>query len=234
MDRQRRTPASCPAATGPDLELASAAYELACELPSLVVEETDADPTSRRAIEASLWMGRVWGRRAGFACVGLGHGGHDPAGNGRYRFRRFEERFYAWPADRVRLLTTAVTASPHADVFVGVLLRGRRSRRAGTALPGQVAWADVDGAWDQQRAQALEQLVATTWQVASGTGGRHIYLALVDPEPPERLESINRRLGVLLNADAGWSATKLLRLPGTFNHKPRARGEPSVPVRWIA
>ena len=40
-------------------------------------------------------------------------------------------------------------------------------------------------------------------------------------------------LAALLDADAGWSQTKLLRLPGTFNHKPRAAGGRPTPVVWL-
>jgi hypothetical protein len=47
------------------------------------------------------------------------------------------------------------------------------------------------------------------------------------------LEGWNRRLAALLAADSGWSATKLLRLPGTYNHKPHARGDRSVLVEWL-
>ncbi len=105
-------------------------------------------------------------------------------------------------------MPAALAGPAHADVYAGVLLRARPSRRAGTALPGRVAWADVDGGWTAER--ALDQ-----------------------PEPPARLEAWNRRLAVLLGADAGWSETKLLRLPGTLNHKPAASGGRPAPVEWL-
>lgn len=112
-----------------------------------------------------------------------------------------------------------VRTCQRADVFVGVLLREGPSRLAGNALPGQVAWADVDGDWTPGRERALARF-DTCWQVASGSGGRHVYVRLADPEEPARLEAFNRRLAVLLGADAGWSETKVLRPPGTWNHKP--------------
>jgi hypothetical protein len=68
--------------------------------------------------------------------------------------------------------------------------------------------------------------------VASGSG-RHVYMPLDQPETPERLEGWNRRLGALLDADSGWSETKLLRLPGTYNHKPRVAGGRPVLVQWL-
>jgi hypothetical protein len=181
---------------------------------------------------AALWIDRLWGGQKGYACLGFGHQGHF-TDTGRYEFTRFEQRFYPWPTSKAKLLDTALAARDATDVYVGVLLRAKPSRKHGDALPGLVAWADVDGAWTPQRQAALDQLGdMTVWQVDSG-GGRHVYLPLDNPEPPDRLEVWNRRLGALLDADAGWSETKVLRLPGTFNHKARAKGGQSTPVRWL-
>jgi len=214
-----------------DVELAEALFAVGAALP--VADLTVAgDPASARAAAAALWMTRVWGDQQGYACLCLGAGGHLNPG-GSYRFARFIQQFYRWPADRLQLLARAMAAAADADVYVGVLLGGRASRRAGTALPGRIAWADVDGPWSTQRAQALKRLDGrAVWQVHSGSG-RHLYLPLDDLEPPDRLEGWNRRLATLLDADSGWSQTKLLRLPGTFNHKPRAAGGRPTQVVWL-
>ena len=216
---------------GVDLELVEAVFAVGAGLP--VAELTvPGDDATGRAAAAALWMARLWGNRDGHACLCLGVDGHLTQG-GRYAFRRFSQCFHCWPADRHRLLAQAMAAADQADVYVGVLLWTGPSRRAGTAQPGRVAWADVDGAWTTQRAQALDRLGGwPTWQVQSGSG-RHLYLPLEDLEPPERLEGWNRRLAALLAADCGWSQTKLLRLPGTYNHKPRAAGGRSRLVRWL-
>jgi len=216
---------------GYDLEVVEAVFALAGGLP---VEELAVvgDAATGRAAQAALWMARLWGEQHGHACLCTGHGGH-LGPSGRYEFARFAQSFHRWPHARARLLAQAMAAAAHADVYAGVLLRARPSRQAGTALPGRVAWADVDGPWTAERARALERLAGRpVWQVRSGTG-RHLYLPLDQPEPPERLEAWNRRLAVLLGADAGWSETKLLRLPGTLNHKPAASGGRPVPVEWL-
>jgi hypothetical protein len=218
-------------AGGYDADLAEAAFALGAELP-IAALAVAGDPTTARAAAAALWMARLWGDRDGHACLCVGQGGHLGPG-GRYAFARFTQRFHRWPEGRARLLAQAMVAAAEADVYVGVLLRARPSRRAGTALPGRVAWADVDGPWTAERAQALLRLDGhPTWQVQSGSG-RHVYLPLDQLEPPRRLEGWNRRLGALLAADAGWSETKLLRLPGTYNHKPHAAGGRPVPVEWL-
>jgi hypothetical protein len=214
-----------------DAEVVEAVFALGGELP--VAELAVAgDPATARAAQAALWMARLWGNHDGHACLCVGHGGH-LGPSGRYQFARFAQSFHRWPAARGLLLAQAMTAARHADVYVGVLLRARPARRAGTALAGRVAWADVDGPWTAERARALGRLAGRpVWQVRSGTG-RHVYLPLDQAEPPERLQGWNRRLAALLAADAGWSETKLLRLPGTLNHKPRATGARPVPVAWL-
>jgi hypothetical protein len=182
--------------------------------------------------QASTWTERLWGDQPGHACLGLGYDGHFTP-TGHYEFAEFKQCFYPWPLAADQLLDDALGVREDLDVYVGVLLRTRPSRRQGTALPGHVAWADVDGPWNPERNRALARLAGrTVWQVDSG-GGRHVYLPLDLLEPPDRLEAWNRRLGVLLGADAGWSETKVLRLPGTFNHKARARGGQSTPVQWV-
>jgi hypothetical protein len=216
---------------GIDVELVEAVFAVGASLP--VVELTvPGDDATGRAAAAALWMARLWGNRDGHACLCVGVDGH-LGQRGRYEFRRFSQCFHRWPADRHRLLAQAMAAADQADVYVGVLLRSGPSRRAGSAQPGRVAWADVDGPWTTQRAQALDRLGGwPTWQVQSGSG-RHLYLPLEDLEPPERLEGWNRRLAALLAADSSWSQTKLLRLPGTYNHKARAAGGRSRLVLWL-
>ncbi len=199
-------------------------------LPSLGTAPDDEDA----AAEAGRWVDRVWGRRDGRALVCFGHDGHVPPGGG-YRFSNFEQRSYTWPEEREELLREALHAARDADVYVGCALHelGSTGRRKATVLPASVAWADVDGEWTEQRQQALSRLGVSVWQVASGArGGRHVYVPLDAQIDREQLEALNRRLSALLGGDDGWSADKVLRLPGTWNHKPRAVGQPSVPVRW--
>jgi len=219
--------------THPDL--AEATHQTLTAFPDAEVS-LPCDPCAA----AAIWTARLWGDRSGWACLYLGHGGHYPKASSGYTFTRFEERWFRWPDDRGRLLQLALTYGPEADVYAGCLLRATRSRKAGNALPGLVAWADVDGLWTPQRQAALDRLDGLpVWQVASGNHGGHVYVRLgVEPESAERIEAWNRRIGALLDADAGWSETKVLPLPGTFNHKCQpdravlVRRLP-VPVRWL-
>jgi hypothetical protein len=208
--------------------LAETAFEVTLRHPA-----TAADQSAYPGVPAAVWMARIWGTGEGFAGVYLGHGGHYPEG-GAYTFTRFVPRWFRWPDELAAALELIVGACTQADVFAGVLLRSGPSRKAGNARPGRVCWADVDGDWTPERDQAVRSLRAsgvTVWQVSSGSG-RHVYVVPGMVLPPGQLEAYNRRLAAFLDADAGWSETKVLRPPGTFNHKPRARGVASVPVRW--
>jgi hypothetical protein len=211
-----------------DLDLGLAAFELAAAFPS-----AEADLPLDPMAAAGWWAGRVWGRAEGWACAAIGSGGHYAAR--KYKFTSFQHRYYRWPDDARRLLTELLCAAPEADVYVIPLLRRDRSARKGSGTCGQVAWADVDGKWTRERSAAVDQLRqggAPVWLVESGSGGRHVYVRLVEAVPPEQVEMWNRRLGALLDADAKWAENSLLRLPGTFNHKPRrGRRVPTV-VTW--
>ncbi len=190
--------------------------------------------------QAAWWCGRLWGRREGRAVVGFGHEGQYGK-TGSYRFGRdgrgWRQRDYAWPAESERLLEDALEAAPEVDVYVSVLLHqaGTRGRGKATALPGSVAWVDVDEDWTAERQAALDALEVDVWQVESGArGGRHVYVPLGEDVEPGRLEQINRRLALALDGDSGWERSKVLRLPGTLNHKPRTLGAPSAAVRWLS
>src|SRR4029453_10151740 len=126
-----------------DVELVEAVFAVGAGLP--VAELTvPGDAATGRAAAAALWMARLWGDRDGHACLCLGVDGHLGQG-GHYAFRRFTQCFYRWPADRHRLLAQAMAAADQADVYVGVLLRSRPSRRAGTAEAGRGARGGVAG-----------------------------------------------------------------------------------------
>jgi hypothetical protein len=209
---------------GERYKLAEAAFEVAIRYPATV-----AAYSAEAAVQAAVWAARIWALGEGWACVGVGHDGHIPP-NGKYQFRRLEHRFYRWPEELSRFLAETMTMAAQTDVYIIPTLRADRSAKKGSALPGRACWADVDGQWTPERAEKIAQL--NTWRVASGSGGRHVYLPLVQPEPPEHLEAWNRRFGALLDADAKWAENALLRLPGTLNHKPRANGGASIPVTW--
>jgi hypothetical protein len=110
-------------------------------------------------------------------------------------------------------------AAHHADVFVGAAPRTRpRGDRTGIDNAA-IVWAECDDPSSARRATSWSVLPSIV--IRSGSPGRvHAYWLLDRPLPTEALERANRRLVHALGADpASADATRMLRPPGTLNHK---------------
>lgn len=100
----------------------------------------------------------------------------------------------------------------------------RRQRLADFALPTPLAWCDIDDTDPRLFRPQPTILVETSpgrfqgiWQFTTAA-------------KPARAEAVSRYLTDTYHGDrGGWSVTKMLRLPGTLNHKP-AYDLPTVTV----
>ena len=181
--------------------------------------------------QAARWVDAVWEERRGFFYFAFGHGGFFNAA-GKYEFRRWDERPGEWPRDRDRFLEEALARSVGVDVYVAPYLRSIPSRKKGTALASSLIYADVDEL--DEGARGFERLLLGPGGLLVSSGaGLHAYVRLSDDLAPDELELWNRRLAAALHADAGWAENKVLRLPGTLNHKERAHGRASRPVTLL-
>jgi hypothetical protein len=107
------------------------------------------------------------------------------------------------------------------DVFVGC---APRTREAGTKdAVGRVwtLWAEFDGADAVEALKRFEPTPALI--IASGSGVNcHAYWPLVDSLSPMEAEVANLRIARAIGADAVcFDAGRILRPPGTWNHKHR-------------
>lgn len=117
-----------------------------------------------------------------------------------------------------------------ADVYVGAAVRdgclgGGRAGISGSHL----AWVESD---DASTAARLEDLACPpTLMVASGTPGHlQLYWRLDERYPLDVVERANRRLAAALAGDAACAeGARILRPPGTFNHKH----DPARPVELL-
>ncbi len=115
--------------------------------------------------------------------------------------------------------------APGNDVYVGVALRDGDSYGGRAAITGsRLAYIESD-------ANTAERLVSfshpPTMVVASGSPGHvQVYWLLDRRYPPAEIEAVNRRLALALAGDPACAdAARILRPPGTLNHKhnpPRA------------
>lgn len=186
--------------------------------------------------QAHQFAEALWGHQSGWVSVMLGYGGRYREGQG-YTFERTESAFARWPTDRDEMLQDLIAWGQILDVFVAPLLRSEQSRRKGTGIPSTFLYADVDHGGsppNEAQAEALESLSTRTGTLLVGSGSQgntHLYVPLQDrPASLESFVLLNRRLALTVGADAGWSDNKVLRLPGTYNHKARALGRESLPV----
>ncbi len=112
------------------------------------------------------------------------------------------------------------------DIYAGAATRlGEDGTKAGVCSAAAV-WADLDAKDGHTRQSRLEQLLALPHHpsILVWTGcGWHAYWLLKTPaEGPEdlvRAELVMHRLAAGLDSDPVHDRSRIMRVPGTFNHK---------------
>ena len=134
--------------------------------------------------------------------------------------------------DFEKIAAEAERLSRRCDVYIGVGARdGKGGERENTTSIAAV-WADCDfksGLTEADFRKKLAGLPPPSMAVHSG-GGLHIYWILREaagPEDFERIRQINKALVAILGADDGaCDPARVLRLPGTLNHKEEYEDSP--------
>jgi hypothetical protein len=105
------------------------------------------------------------------------------------------------------------------DVYVGVVLRDRRSGGRAAVSRSHLVFVEVDSAHCGELIERAPHPPSVV--IASGTAGHaHMYWRLRGSVTAEELEAANRRLAHHLGGDmASVDAARILRPPETFNHK---------------
>jgi hypothetical protein len=124
------------------------------------------------------------------------------------------------PAGRLAgVADTLVDIAEATDVYVGVLLRDRKSGTAASVSRSHVLWIESDS---PAAAGRLENFgLPPSMMIASGSPGHlHAYWQLRQPLPADQVKAHNRALARGLGADlAATDPARVLRPPGTLNHK---------------
>jgi hypothetical protein len=123
------------------------------------------------------------------------------------------------------------------NVYVGAALRRGDKPASGRASGNHVldashAWAEYDGAGDNERIAAILKLNNLTPAMVATTGTvphtrRHLYFKLDGSVTPEQLQAANASLKALLGSDDVQNPDRVLRLAGTVSYpspKKRLRG----------
>ena len=104
------------------------------------------------------------------------------------------------------------------DVYVGVLPRREAKGGKDSVLPSRVLWVEADTPHAVE--SALTHRHPPAMVVCSSPGRAHCYWQLSRPVPAERVAEANRRLAYALGGDMNAvDAARILRVPGTRNHK---------------
>jgi hypothetical protein len=145
----------------------------------------------------------------------------------RTRGRRFNQMFLHARDERAAQRITMI--GQRADVYVGCALRVRPRGTREDVAPTALLWADCDDAKALAAARAFTP--GPSMLVTSGGVERaHAYWALTGTLSPAELEDANHRLAMKLGADVRCAdATRILRVPGTWNYKYR----PPVAVELV-
>lgn len=109
--------------------------------------------------------------------------------------------------------------APRLQVYVGVAPRTAREGHVGVVERVWCLWADLDE--DRHVRERLWPFSpAPAIVVRSGSGGAHAYWPLLEPLTAAQAQRANRRLAQALGADMkATDAARILRPPGTLNHK---------------
>jgi hypothetical protein len=132
--------------------------------------------------------------------------------------------------DREALASAIAARAAATDVYIGCAPRCRRSGTKRDIADVWVLWAECDGAAAAEAAKAYAPRAGII--IGSGSGQNvHAYWPLSAPLSPEQAEQANLRLAYRLGADrACYDAARILRPPGTWNHK-RSPAAPVIPLR---
>jgi hypothetical protein len=124
---------------------------------------------------------------------------------------------HAIRGDRAEKIEAIIAAHPidRFDIYFCPNAFAEPRRRTALALPSRCAWCDIDDA-DPDRYDPQPNIL---WET-SPDRFQGIWL-WQEPSPGNVAEQISRNIWAKDGGDkGGWSVTKMLRLPGTINHKP--------------
>ena len=158
-----------------------------------------------------------------------------PAAYGELRLLRdgeVRQQFYPIPNDEL-VRNAQLWDSKGWDCYFGVLPRTETKGTAEACVPTtHVLWADVDakntgGKW--AGLVGIRQFRLTPTVIVDSGHGFHCYWFLKEPVPFGQAQNAMRWIAREVRGDSVYDAPRVLRIPGTHNHK----GGEKLPVRVL-
>jgi len=122
-----------------------------------------------------------------------------------------------------QLIATKAWPQDH-DLYYSPTLRRDGSGEKSSVIAGRVIWADVDLP-DTQSLKTLayrkppKPIMPPSLIVYSGWGWHYYWVLDKWLDDVEMLETLNKLMGDDIDADHCWNANRILRVPGSVNHK---------------
>lgn len=130
-----------------------------------------------------------------------------------------EQHFFSWPSEKNDLLTT-IAVNHMNDVFGGVLLRTEpKGDSAHCRKETEWLWADVDWKKGTTFGDILRKITLNPQVIVDSGHGWHLYWHLDKPVPTDLATGAMRVLAVELGGDIVGDPARIMRIPGTWNHK---------------
>jgi hypothetical protein len=161
---------------------------------------------------------RLWrNHREGYVFLAV----HNP------RTDQWIERAFALPYSLREVVEFQSKYDPEEfDCYYCASAFSQPKRLARFALPTPYAWCDID------EADPLQFEPQPTILIRTSRGRYQGIWQFEKPLDPKSAEQYSRELAYEWGGDrGGWSITKMMRLPGTLNHKP-AYDRPQVIIEW--
>lgn len=158
----------------------------------------------------------AWGEHEGYVCLSI----RDPK---KPKGQNWKDLIFKWPDDKPRVeaaLKKAETSTK--DIYFAPAVFGIPTRANDAVLKSDVLYADLDDVAPDSIPKHLKP--TAIWE---SSPGRYQAMWQLDKLLSPKLHAeINQRLTYALGADkGGWALSKVLRLPGTHNHKYPDRPE---------
>lgn len=129
----------------------------------------------------------------------------------------FNERFFAWPSDKDKLVDFIEKVTPTHNVYFGVNVLSAAKRKKENTIPQNLVWADLDTCPPEQ-VEIPPQCV-----IESSPGHYQAIWKLDRKVDPLVAENYGKRIAYLYSTNGadktGHDLTQLLRVPGTYNFK---------------
>lgn len=171
-----------------------------------------------------LLLEHLWGNREGYGEIRL------------MRRGRVEQMFVAWPphddAAKDRFLDELEQYRPQWDIYFGVLLRKDESGKAEDCEPNvHWLWADVDWKSGATLSSLLVAPIPPPQIIVDSGHGWHMYWRLKRPVSHLAAQQAMRAIASQIGGDAVGDPARILRLPGSLNHKDDPPKQVRI-IRW--